>query len=157
MRRDERLKTGYGRFAVMAEALGASPVSAQRLTDLVDETEMTKQQAVAALKSLEEVEWAERGLKCSLIREREGVFPLSNEPESRPGFVHDRRMKTIISLEQLTTVDAIREFLDGTQAVAFDVAVSKEERYRWVRKTLVKLRYYQLGKADTGTKIPNLT
>ena len=55
-----------------------------------------------------------------------------------------------MSLEQLTTIDAIREFLDGTQAVAFGVAASKEERYRWVRKTLVKLRYYQLGTADTG-------
>ena len=55
-----------------------------------------------------------------------------------------------MSLEQLTTIDAIREFLDGTQAVAFGVAASKEERYRWVRKTLVKLRYYQLGKADKG-------
>ena len=55
-----------------------------------------------------------------------------------------------MSLEQLTTIDAIREFLDGTQAVAFGVAASKEERYRWVRKTLVKLRYYQLGTADKG-------
>ena len=55
-----------------------------------------------------------------------------------------------MSLEQLTTIDAIREFLDGTQAVAFGVAASKEERYRWVRKTLVELRYYQLGKADKG-------
>ena len=59
-------------------------------------------------------------------------------------------MKTIMSLEQLTTIDTIREFLDGTQAVAFGVAASKEERYRWVRKTLVKLRYYQLGTADKG-------
>ena len=55
-----------------------------------------------------------------------------------------------MSLEQLTTIDAIREFLDGTQAVAFGVAASKEERYRWVRKTLVELRYYQLGTADKG-------
>ena len=55
-----------------------------------------------------------------------------------------------MSLEQLTTIDAIREFLDGTQAVAFGVATSKEERYRWVRKTLVEFRYYQLGKADKG-------
>ena len=73
MRRDERLKAGYGRFAVMAAALGASPVSAQRLTNLVDDAKMTKQQAVAALKLLEEVKWAERGLKYSLIRELASV------------------------------------------------------------------------------------
>ncbi len=52
-----------------------------------------------------------------------------------------------MSLEQLTTIDAINQFLDGTQAVAFNVAVNKKERYHWVQKTLVKLQYWQLGKA----------
>jgi hypothetical protein len=60
-------------------------------------------------------------------------------------------MKTIMSLEQLTTLDAIKQFLDGTQAVAFNVATDKAERYRWVQKTLVKHRYLLLGKADRGT------
>ncbi len=60
MVRDGRLGTGYGRFAAMAEALGASPAAARRLTDLARETGMAKQQAIAALKSLEEVGWAER-------------------------------------------------------------------------------------------------
>ena len=45
-------------------------------------------------------------------------------------------MKTIMSLEQLTTLTAIRKFLEGTQAVAFGVATNKQERYRWSRKTL---------------------
>ena len=56
-----------------------------------------------------------------------------------------------MSLEQLTTIDAINQFLEGTQAVAFSVAISKQERYRWVQKTLVKHRYMLLGKADKGT------
>jgi transposase InsO family protein len=59
-------------------------------------------------------------------------------------------MKTIMSLEQLTTLDAIKQFLDGTQAIAFNVATDKAERYRWVQKTLVKHRYLQLGKIDRG-------
>ncbi|MFT4670787.1 MAG: hypothetical protein ACI945_000119 [Pseudohongiellaceae bacterium] len=50
-------------------------------------------------------------------------------------------MKTIMSLEQLITIDAIGQFLEGTQAVAFNVATNKHERYRWVQKTLVKHRY----------------
>jgi transposase InsO family protein len=60
-------------------------------------------------------------------------------------------MKTIMSLEQLTTLDAVKQFLEGTQAVAFNVATDKPERYRWVQKTLVKHRYLLLGKADRGT------
>ena len=57
----------------------------------------------------------------------------------------------IMSLEQLTTIDAIRQFLEGTQAVVFSVATHKQARYRWVQKTLVKHRYLLLGKADKGT------
>ena len=53
-------------------------------------------------------------------------------------------------LEQLTTIDAIRQFLDVTQAVAFSVATSKQARYRWAQRTLVKHRYWQLSKADKG-------
>jgi hypothetical protein len=56
-----------------------------------------------------------------------------------------------MSLEQPTTLDAIRQFLDGTQDVAFNVATDKSERYRWVQKTLVKHRYLRLGKTDRGT------
>jgi len=43
-------------------------------------------------------------------------------------------MKTIMSLDQLATLHSVRQFLDGTQAVAFSVATSKQERYRWGRK-----------------------
>lgn len=55
-----------------------------------------------------------------------------------------------MSLEQLTTIHSVRQFLDGTQAVAFSVATSKRERYHWVQKTLVKHRYLLLSKADKG-------
>ena len=51
---------------------------------------------------------------------------------------------------QLTTIAAISQFLAGTQAVAFSVATTQQERYHWVRKTLVKLQYLLLGKADKG-------
>ena len=55
-----------------------------------------------------------------------------------------------MSLEQLTTLEAINQFLEGTQSVAFNVATDKRERYRWVQKTLVKHRYLLLGKVDRG-------
>lgn len=55
-----------------------------------------------------------------------------------------------MSLEQITTIDAINQFLEGTQAVAFSVETNKKERYQWVQKTLVKHVYLQLGKTDKG-------
>ena len=56
-----------------------------------------------------------------------------------------------MSLEQLTTITAIKQFLAGTQAVAFGVLSTKKERYSWVQKTLVKHRYMTLGKIDKGS------
>lgn len=55
-----------------------------------------------------------------------------------------------MSLEQLTTLDTVRHFLDGTQNVAFAVATQKKERYRWVQTTLIKHHYLLLSKADKG-------
>ncbi len=55
-----------------------------------------------------------------------------------------------MGLEQLNTMDEVRHFLDGTQAVAFGVAANKQERYRWVQKALVKHRYILLGKLNKG-------
>jgi transposase len=59
-------------------------------------------------------------------------------------------MKTIMSLEQLTSIEDVSHFLDGTQAVVFGVATNKQARYCWVQKTLVKHRYLLLGKVDKG-------
>ena len=38
-----------------------------------------------------------------------------------------------MKLEQLDTLDVISQFLEGTQAVAFSVATTKQERYRWIQ------------------------
>ena len=55
-----------------------------------------------------------------------------------------------MSLEQLTNIEDVSRFLEGTQAVAFGVAISKKARYRWVQKTLVKHGYLLLSKANKG-------
>lgn len=56
-----------------------------------------------------------------------------------------------MKLEQLNTLEAICQFLEGTQSVAFSVATHKQARYRWVQKVLVKHHYIRLSKADKGT------
>lgn len=55
-----------------------------------------------------------------------------------------------MKLEQLTTLAAIGQFLEGTQATGLNAVTSKQERYRWVQKTLVKHRYLLLGKVGKG-------
>ena len=50
-------------------------------------------------------------------------------------------MKTIMKLEDLTTIDQLTDFLSGTQAVAFSVISDKDACYRWIQGELVKFRY----------------
>ena len=55
-----------------------------------------------------------------------------------------------MKLNQLTSIETVRQFLEGTQAVAFCIANTKQERYQWLQKTLVAFRYSSLGKANKG-------
>jgi len=50
---------------------------------------------------------------------------------------------------QLETLEQVRQFLEGTEAVSFQIE-SKDARYRWLQHTLVKFRYLQLSKTDKG-------
>jgi hypothetical protein len=58
-------------------------------------------------------------------------------------------MKTLMNDTQLETLDQIRQFLEGTETVSFQIE-SKDLRHRWLQRTLVKFRYLQLSKADKG-------
>ena len=60
-------------------------------------------------------------------------------------------MKTIMNANELTSIDQVRDFLAGTQRVAFEVAGDKQSRYDWVRRTLVRFDYMRCNKADKGT------
>ncbi len=63
------------------------------------------------------------------------------------------RMKTIMKLEDLKTIDQLSEFLSGTQAVAFSIILDKDDCYRWIQAALYKFRYRKLGKRDKGVLI----
>ena len=63
-------------------------------------------------------------------------------------FVHDGSMKAIMKLEELTTVEHLSHFLQGTQAVAFSVSSDKDKRYRWLQKELVRFDYLSLNKPE---------
>ncbi len=63
------------------------------------------------------------------------------------------RMKTIMKLEDLKTIDQLSEFLSGTQAVAFSIILDKDDCYRWIQAALYKFHYRKLGKQDKGVLI----
>lgn len=50
---------------------------------------------------------------------------------------------------QLETLDQVRQFLEGTETVSFQIE-SKDVRYRWLQHILGKFRYLQLSKTDKG-------
>ena len=59
-------------------------------------------------------------------------------------------MKTIMKLEDLTTIDQLTDFLSGTQAVAFSVISDTDACYRWIQGELVKFRYLKLPRQKPG-------
>ena len=62
-------------------------------------------------------------------------------------------MKTIMKLEDLTTVDQLTDFLTGTQAVAFSVLSNTDAGYRWIQGELVKFQYLTCSRKDKGVVI----
>lgn len=62
-------------------------------------------------------------------------------------------MKAIMKLDDLTTLDQLRDFLSGTQAVAFSVLGDKDASYRWIQGELVRFRYLTCTRQDKGVLI----
>ncbi|HID01706.1 MAG TPA: transposase [Desulfobacterales bacterium] len=62
-------------------------------------------------------------------------------------------MKTIMKLEELTTIEQLSRFLEGTQAVIFKVNTLKEERYQWIQHELIRFDYRTLNKVKKGAVI----
>ena len=55
--------------------------------------------------------------------------------------------------EELTTIEHLSNFLEGTQAVAFTISSDKDKRYRWLQRELVRFDYLSLNKPDKGIVI----
>jgi len=60
-------------------------------------------------------------------------------------------MKTIMKLNELTTLDQLAQFLDGTQAVILTLNTVKKERYQWIQHERVRFQYSLLKKAEAAT------
>ena len=62
-------------------------------------------------------------------------------------------MKTIMKLDELKTIEQLAQFLNGAEAVIFELSRVKKERYEWMRKELVRFNYLELGKVNKGVLI----
>ena len=62
-------------------------------------------------------------------------------------------MNTIMKLDNLKTIEQMESFLNGSQAIAFSVASSKDERYQFVEGVLKRFGYIRLKRYDKGVVI----
>ena len=59
-------------------------------------------------------------------------------------------MRAIMTLDQLTTIDQVDKFLEGSAPCTYHPLSDKDERYKWIQSTLVRFRYTTLRKCDKG-------
>jgi hypothetical protein len=64
------------------------------------------------------------------LKEWSAVFLTENESDKRLNLVHDKKIKPIMNINDLNTIEQLEQFLTGSQAVAFLVASSQDECYR---------------------------
>ncbi|MCU7898786.1 MAG: hypothetical protein KZQ71_17625, partial [Candidatus Thiodiazotropha sp. (ex Lucinoma aequizonata)] len=58
-------------------------------------------------------------------------------------------MVTYMNDKKIQTLNEVRAFLDGTTDIEFSIK-GKDERYQWIRKTLVRFNYLYLSRGECG-------
>jgi transposase InsO family protein len=58
-------------------------------------------------------------------------------------------MQTLMDDSQITTLEQVRAFLEGTDRVEISIS-SKADCYQWVQRTLIRFEYLTLGRPDRG-------
>jgi len=65
-------------------------------------------------------------------------------------------MKTIMNDDNIDTIIRVRDFLSSTREISFALE-NKEQRYQFIRRTLIRFRYYNLPKPDKSILLGYLT
>lgn len=58
-----------------------------------------------------------------------------------------------MTLNDLTSIEQLERFLDGSQVCHYEPCSSKDERYQWIQKTLAQFIYITLSKREKGIVI----
>ena len=51
--------------------------------------------------------------------------------------------------EQLQTLEQVKQFLDGSEALEFR-GLTTEEKYHWIKEVLIRLKYHRLKRDEKG-------
>jgi hypothetical protein len=76
-------------------------------------------------------------------------FPTQDETEGLRQLVYDWDMRLIMNDGQLQTIEQVRQFLEGSEAVEFRGLTAKE-KYCWIEEVLIRFRYHRLKKSEKG-------
>ena len=74
---------------------------------------------------------------------------MQDKPEGLRQLVYDWDMRLIMNDGQLQTVEQIRQFLEGSEAVEFR-GLTAQEKYCWIEEVLIRFRYHRLKRAEKG-------
>ena len=58
-------------------------------------------------------------------------------------------MLLIMNDRQLQTVEQVREFLEGSEAVEFR-GLRAQEKYYWIEEVLIRFKYHRLKRGEKG-------
>src|SRR4030066_1115235 len=64
--------------------------------------------------------------------------------------VYDWDMQLIMNDNRFETIDQVKQFLEGSNALEFR-GVSGKERYQWIEAVLVRFTYCRLNRSERGT------
>ena len=68
---------------------------------------------------------------------------------NQAGLAHDGRMNVIMNIEQIRTLDQVKQFLSSTVDTTI-TPPTKDEGYRWIARTLKHFRYRALKRPEKG-------
>ena len=69
-------------------------------------------------------------------------LPIQDEPEKMRQLVYDWDMQLIMNDKQLQTIEQVKQFLEGSEAIEFR-GLTTEERYCWIKEVLIRFKYHR--------------
>ncbi len=76
-------------------------------------------------------------------------LPIQDESEGLRQLVYDWDMRLIMNEERLQTIEQVRQFLEGSEAVELRGLTAKE-KYYWIEEVLIRFRYHRLKREEKG-------
>jgi hypothetical protein len=74
---------------------------------------------------------------------------MQDKPEKIRRLVYDWDMRLLMNDRNLETIEQVRQFMEGSEALEFRV-LSVEEKYNWIEEVLIRFKYHRLKRAEKG-------